>query len=442
MKEHGRVDLCVIGAGAAGLTAAALAAQLGARVAVIERGGDRSLLAGARLQALRTSADAAEAARRAERVGVRVAAPEVDWSTVRQHVDGVAAGLAPNLSMARLEALGATLIRGEARFIAPDEVAAGGEVVRARRFVIATGAAPVIPPFPGIETVPLLTDVAAVALDDIPEGLIVLGGDPQGMALAQAFRRLGARVAIVAPDGILPVEDSECVELLRSSFRRDGIALVEGAEVRLIEQRGSAIVVTAETRTERDRIEGTHLLVAMGRRPDVTSLGLDVAGIEATAGGITVDAMLRTTNPKVYAIGDCIGGLPSATAAADHAALVVRNALLRVSGKIAPATPRVIATDPEIAQVGLTESEARRSLKELTILRWPFAENDRARAERDFEGFVKVVGNRRGEILGVSVVGRGAGDVIAPWALAMKHGLTIRDVGDAPVAWPTRAEAG
>jgi pyruvate/2-oxoglutarate dehydrogenase complex dihydrolipoamide dehydrogenase (E3) component len=449
VKEQ-RVDLCVIGAGAAGLTAAALAAQLGARVVVIERANGAAstanplianpLIAGVRLQALRSAADAAETARRAGQVGIRTGAVEIDWAAVRRHVDGVAAGIAPNLSTTRIEGFGATVLRGEARFLGAGEVAAGDTIVRARRFVIATGAAPVVPAFPGIDTVPVLTDVSAVGLDEIPEGLIVLGGDANGMALAQSFRRLGSRVAVVAPEGVLPGEDAECVEALRGAFRRDGIALVEGADVRLVESRAGGVTLTAETKTERDRVEGTHLLVAMGRRPDFAGLGLDAAGIAATSTGITVDSLLRTTNPHVYAIGDCLGGSPSATAASDQAALVVRNALLRMRGRIATAVSRVIATDPEIAQVGVTESEARRSRKDLTILRWPFAENDRARAERDFEGFIKVLGSRRGDILGVSVVGRGAGDVIGPWALAMRNGLRIGDLGEAPLAYPTRSE--
>ncbi|MGE5540394.1 MAG: dihydrolipoyl dehydrogenase family protein [Gemmatimonas sp.] len=434
-------DLCVIGAGPAGFAAAALAAQLGGRVAVVVRGrgGGGAAASAARLLALRAAADSVDAARRGERFGV-VAAPAVDWSGVRRHIDGVAAAVGPNLSDARLTALGATVVKGEARFVARDAVAVGDRVLRARRFVVAAGSAPVAPAYSGIESGPALTEDGALTLEALPEGLIVLGGEPNGVALAQAFRRLGAKVAIVAPDGLLPADDPEAVAVLRSALRRDDVALVEGVDVRLIEHRGGRVALIAESRTERDRIEGTHLLVSAGRRPDIEGLGLDLAGVASTSSGITVDAAFRTTNPHVYAIGDCIGGVPSATLAADQASLVVRHALLRMRGRTA-ATPRVGATNPEIAQIGMTESEARRSRKDVTILRWPFAENDRARAERDADGFIKVLCGRGGEILGVTCVGRDAGEAIAPWALAMRKELTVRDVADAPFAYGTRSEA-
>jgi pyruvate/2-oxoglutarate dehydrogenase complex dihydrolipoamide dehydrogenase (E3) component len=432
-------DLCIIGAGSAGLAVAAGAAQMGAAVVLVERGlmgGDclnfgcvpsKSLLAAARL---------ADLARRGAALGITSARPDVDFAAAADGVQQVIAAIAPNDSVERFEGLGVRVLRREARFISPSTIRAGEIEIRPRRFVIATGSHPAIPAIPGIADVPYLTNETIFANRERPDHLIVIGGGPIGVEMAQAHRRLGARVTVLDVGPALPRDDPELVASLTGHLAGEGIAIRPGVEIVSIERDGGRIVARL---ADGERIAGSHLLVAAGRRPSIEALDLPAAGIEATAKGIAVDARLRTTNRRAFAIGDVAGGPQFTHVALYHAGIVIRNALFRLPAKVDyRALPWVTYTDPELAQVGVTEGAAGGDVR---VLRWPFSENDRAQTERDTEGLVKVVLGRNGRVLGATILGTGAGDLILPWALAIAQKLKIGALANLVVPYPTRGEA-
>jgi len=439
-------DLCIIGAGAAGLAVAAGAVQMGASVVVIERGkmgGDCLNYGCVPSKALLAAAHAAAAIRGAGRFGIAVGAPEIDYARVHAHVHGVIAEIAPNDSVERFEGLGVTVLRAEARFTGRRTVEAGGRVIRARRFVIATGSSPAIPPIPGLDTVPYHTNETIFETASLPRHLVIVGGGPIGTELAQAFRRLGSRVSVIEMLRLLPNDDPELAAIVRASLARDGVELHEGVRVVRIERAPDGIAaIVADAAGER-RIAGTDLLIAAGRRPSLAGLGLEAAGIAATPKGITVDARLRTTNRRVFAVGDAAGAYQFTHVALAHAGIVIRNALFRLPARMDyRAVPWVTYTDPELAQVGLTEDRARERHGAVRVLRWPLADNDRARAERATEGLVKIVVGRGGRILGAGICGAHAGEVIQPWVLAVARRMPIRAMAGVILPYPTLGEAG
>ena len=432
-------DLCIIGAGSAGLAVAAGAAQMGAVVVLVERGlmgGDclnfgcvpsKSLLAAARL---------ADLARRGAALGITSARPDVDFAAAAEGVQKVIAAIAPNDSAERFERLGVRVLRREARFTSPTIVRAGDIEIRPRRFVIATGSYPAVPAIPGLADVPYLTNETIFENRNRPDHLIVIGAGPIGVEMAQAHCRLGARVTVLDVGPVLPRDDPELVAGLTAHLAGEGIAIRPGIEIAGIERDGDGIVAWL---ADGERVAGSHLLVAAGRRPSIEPLDLSAAGIEATPKGITVDARLRTTNRRAFAIGDVAGGPQFTHVALYHAGIVIRNALFRLPAKVDyRALPWVTYTDPELAQVGLTEAAAGTDVR---VLQWPFSENDRAQTERDTEGLVKIVLRRNGRVVGASILGAGAGDLILPWALAISQKLKIGALANLIVPYPTRGEA-
>jgi pyruvate/2-oxoglutarate dehydrogenase complex dihydrolipoamide dehydrogenase (E3) component len=437
-----RPDLCVIGAGAGGLAVAAGAAQMGASVVLVERGrmgGDclnygcvpsKSLLAASRL---------ATAWRRGAELGIGYVPPQIDFAVVADSVERVIAGLAPNDSAERFEQLGVRVVSAEARFVDRRTILAGDNTVRPRRFVIATGSAPVVPPIPGLDRVPFFTNETVFANRTAPSHLIVIGGGPVGIELAQAHKRLGAAVTVVDAGPLLPHDDPELAALLAQHLTEDGIALKPSSAVAAVEQVGAGVAVML---ANGERLTGSHLLVAAGRRPNLAALDLPAAGIAANAKGIIVDARLRTTNHRAFAVGDAAGGPQFTHIALYHAGIVIRNALFRLPARVDyRALPWVTYTDPELAQAGLGEAAAR-AAGPVRVLRWSFAENDRAHAERDTAGEVKIITGRGGRILGATILGAAAGDLILPWALAISQRLKIGAMANLIVPYPTRGEAG
>jgi pyruvate/2-oxoglutarate dehydrogenase complex dihydrolipoamide dehydrogenase (E3) component len=444
MSETLFPDICVIGAGSAGLSVAAGASQMGSSVVLIEKGemgGDCLNFGCVPSKSLIAAAEAAHAARQAARFGVGVAEPRVDGSAVFRRVREVIAAIAPNDSVERFEGLGVKVIRAPARFTGPDSVRAGDVEVRARRFVVATGSSPVAPPIPGLDQVPYLTNETVFDLGAIPKHLIVLGGGPIGIELAQAFRRLGANVSVVEMQSILGREDPELVDVVRLQLRREDIALHENAPAGRVERTADGIAVATDG-PARARVEGSHLLVALGRRPNVKDLGLDLAQVAVEPAGIVVDARLRTTNARIYAASDVAGGPQFTHVAGHHAGIVIRNILFRLPARAdRAAIPRVTYTDPELAQIGLTEAEAFAGRRQVRILRWPMHDNDRAQAEGATEGLVKVIVGRRGKILGAGIAARHAGELIQPWTLAIDNGLGIGAMAGVVAPYPTLGEA-
>ncbi len=444
-KEPIHTDICVIGAGSGGLSVAAGAVQMGASTVLIEKGrmgGDCLNYGCVPSKALLAAAHAAENLRGAEKFGISGGgSPGVEFSRVHDYVTGVIAGIAPHDSQERFESLGVRVIRETACFTGPREITAGDHTIRARRFVIATGSSPLVPPIAGLDTVPFLTNESLFDLTAAPEHLIIIGGGPIGIEMAQAHRRLGLKVSVVEMATILPHDDPELVAVLRSRLADEGVALHEGVAAKKVESSGGGIAVVVEKDGVEQRIEGSHLLVAAGRRANVEGLGLEAAGIDHSPKGIAVDRRLRSSNRRVFAIGDVVGGYQFTHMAGYHAGIVLRNALFRLPAKVNySAVPWITYSDPELAHVGLSESQARETHGSVTVLRKSFAENDRARAEGDSDGLIKVMATKKGKILGVSIVGAGAGELIHIWTLALFQGLKIGAMAGFIAPYPTRGE--
>jgi pyruvate/2-oxoglutarate dehydrogenase complex dihydrolipoamide dehydrogenase (E3) component len=447
MMERITADICVIGAGAGGLSVAAAAAAFGVPVVLVEKNkmGGECLNSGCvPSKALIAAAAQADAITGAEEFGVVAAPPRIDFARVRDHVRGVIAAIAPNDSKARFAGLGVRVIEGEARFKDPDIVAVSDAIeIKARRVVIATGSSPSVPAIPGLNLAGFFTNESIFDLATCPSHLIVLGAGPVGLELAQAFRRLGAAVTVLEAQEPFAREDPECARIVLDQIAEEGVVLRSGVSVARVERDGSGVAVILGGGAGEERIVGSHLLVATGRRPNVEGLALEAAGIAHTAAGIVIDRGLRTSNRRVYAIGDVAGGQRFTHLANYHAGLVIRNALFRLPVKADhDAIPRVTFTYPELAHVGLTEIEARRSHKIIRVLRWPLSENDRAQAERRTRGHIKVVTDKRGRILGATIVGANAGELIATWSLAWANRLNIRALAEIVLPYPTRAEIG
>ncbi|HEX2151328.1 MAG TPA: FAD-dependent oxidoreductase [Stellaceae bacterium] len=442
------VDMCVIGAGAAGLTTAAIAGQLGARTVLIERaemGGECLNTGCVPSKALLAAARAAHAVRTARRFGVNGAAPDpdVDFAAVRRHVRGVVDAIAPHDSVERFEGLGVDVVSAEARFVGPSEIAAGNHTIRARRIVIATGSEPAIPPIPGIGSVPYFTNETIFDNDRLPDHLVIIGAGAVGIELAQAHRRLGAAVTIVEVARAMPRDDPELAGMLLRGLADEGIDIREQADIKSAEPTRTGVALNVETNGQRIRIEGSHLLIAAGRKPRTDRLDLERAGIKYDKRGITVDRRLRTTARGVFAIGDVIDAPHLTHVAGYHAGIVIRNALFRLPAKVDyAALPWVTYTDPELAQVGSTEAEARRRYGEgVRVIRLPLAENDRAQAERHTAGIVKIVAHRNGQVLGASILAPHAGELAHVWVLAIEQRLKLRHIASMLAPYPTWGEA-
>jgi pyruvate/2-oxoglutarate dehydrogenase complex dihydrolipoamide dehydrogenase (E3) component len=437
-------DLCVIGGGAGGLAVAAGAAQMGASVVLVERGemgGDCLNFGCVPSKSLIAAAQFAHHWRRGAELGISYAPPQVDFPAVADSVSRVVKRIAPNDSVERFEGLGVKVLRAEARFAGPDHVHAGGFDIRARRFIIAAGSRPAVPAIPGLDSTPYFTNETIFANRVAPRHLLVIGGGAVGIELAQAHRRLGADVTIIDAQPILARDDPELVAILGDSLRAEGINLMPSIAITAVERDGDG---TAVVLAGGERVAGSHLLVAAGRQPNIETLDLAAAGIAATPHGITVDARLRTTNRRVFAIGDVAGGPQFTHVALYHTGIVIRNALFRLPARVDyRALPSVVYTDPELARAGMSEATARDAYgATIRVLRWPFTENDRAHTERDTAGMVKIVTTAKGRILGAAILGPGAGDQITVWALAISRKLKIGAVASLIVPYPTRGEAG
>jgi len=417
-------DICVIGAGSGGLSVAAGAVQMGARVVLIEAGemgGD----------CLNTGCVPSKALLHAGAAGM-------SWDEAHDHVRATIAAIAPHDSVERFEGLGVTVIKGFARFVGPREVAVAGRVVRARRIVIATGARPRVPDIPGLPDVPYLTNETIFDLPEKPDHLLVLGGGPIGMEMAQAHRRLGCEVTVIEPFTALGRDDPEAAALVLEALKAEGIRLIEGVDpVRVSTGAGGIEVVTGDGQS----FTGSDLLVATGRQVTVDGLDLDKAGIEASASGVTVDAGLRTTNRRVYAIGDVAGGMQFTHVAGYQSGVIVRSMLFGLPAKAKTThIPRVTYTTPELAQVGMTEADARAEHGDrVEVVRADFSGNDRALATRQTTGFLKVM-VLKGRPIGATIIGPNAGEQIALWALALSSGLKMSAIAGMVVPYPTMSE--
>jgi len=438
-------DICVIGGGPGGLAVATGAAAYGIKVVLVDKGppGGGNLGRVLPASALAAAARQAEAMRSGGRFGLEAAEPEIDFKAVMAHVREVAASAAPSVSAERLATLGVTTIQAEARFTGRGRLVAGDTEIRARRFVLATGSSPIVPDIPGLQEIGCLTGDTILEIGRRPGHLVVIGGDPTGLEMAQTFRRLGSQVTMLVETTVLPGEDPEMASVVARRLRAEGVILHEGVKVTAVERRGKTSVrVRIETAAGADDVDGSHLLIAVGRAPAVDALDLKKARVALKDRAVDVSAMLRTTNRRIYAIGGVTGAAGSAQAATHHAGLVLKPLLFRLPAKDRAIVPRVVYTDPELAHVGLTEAQASARHRKLTILRWPYAENDRARAGRCTEGHIKVVADRNGDILGVTIAGANASELIGIWTLALSKGLSLEDMASSIPPHPTLGEIG
>jgi pyruvate/2-oxoglutarate dehydrogenase complex dihydrolipoamide dehydrogenase (E3) component len=444
MPQHLTPDFCVIGAGAGGLSAAAIAGAFGVSVVLVERGamGGECLNTGCvPSKALLAAAKRAQDIREAEKFGIRVGDPSVDHKAVAAHIREVIVAIAPNDSAERYNGLGVDIVKASARFIDRDTVEAGNCHIKARRFIVATGSTQLIPPIPGLDRIPYFTNETIFTNIHRIAHLIIIGGGPVGLELAQAHRRLGSEVTVVEAARALSKDDPELKEYLLKRLRAEGVRVLENARVERVEPFGASIRVIFATLGKSYSIDGSELLLAAGRAPSVNGLNLEAAGVDYSDRGIKVNKGLRTTNKKVYAIGDVTGETQWTHAANHHATVVMKNALFRLPARADHATmPWVTFTDPEVAHVGLTEEKARERYGKLAILRSPFHENDRAQAERETGGFLKVIASRRGKILGAGIVGAKAGELIQMWSLAMQKDISLSDMRSIVSPYPTLAE--
>ena len=440
-------DICVIGAGSGGLSVAAAAAAFGVPVVLIEKarmGGDCLNTGCVPSKSLIAAAKHARAITHARAFGISARVSGVDFAAVHKHIQDVIAGIAPNDSRERFTGLGVRVIAGAARFRDAETVTVDDELeIKARRFVIATGSSPTVPPIPGIKQTPYLTNETVFDLTILPAHLIIIGAGPVGLELAQAFRRLGAQVTVLDVAQALAREDDECAAIVLDALAEEGVDLRTNVGVARIEALDPGVKVVVRAGGGEESMTGSHLLLAAGRRADAGELGLDQAGIRYDRGGILVDKRLKTANRRVYAIGDVAGGAQFTHLAGYHAGLVIRNALFRLPVKVnEDIIPRVTFTDPELAHVGLCEADARSRRMRFKVLRWPYHEIDRARAERETRGHIKVITSARGRILGATIVGANAGELIATWALAVSKRLNVRTLAGMVIPYPTFAEVG
>lgn len=438
-------DLCIIGGGSAGLTAAAAARAFGASVVLVEKGemgGDCLNTGCVPSKALIAAARHAEAGREASAFGVAFEAPRVNFGRIHDHVTEVIASIAPNDSVERFEGLGVVVIRDEGRFIDKRTLEAGDQKIRARRFIVAAGSRPAIPQIPGIDSVPVLTNETIFDLTRKPAHLIVIGGGPIGLELAQAHKRLGAEVTVLEANAFLAKDDPELVDIALRRIAADGVTLRRGVTVKGVAPSGNGIAVTVSGEDGEETVTGSHLLVAAGRAANVESLGLSTARIRHDAKGIRVNRSLRTSNRRVYAIGDIAGGLQFTHVASYHASLVIRATLFGLRAREDTSIiPWCTYTDPEVANVGLGEKQAlARYGDKARILRWSFSENDRAHAERRTDGLIKLITLKNGRILGCAIVGPGAGEMISLFAYAIANKQKVGSFLKFVAPYPTLAE--
>ena len=436
-----KTDVLIIGAGSGGLSVAAGASQMGADVVLLEghkMGGDCLNYGCVPSKALIATGKAAYAQQHAKQYGVANAAGAVDYAAAKDHVADVIAQIAPVDSVERFEGFGVNVIQEYGRFISDTEVQAGDTVITARRIVIATGSSPFVPPIPGLENVPYETNETLFELREQPEHLLIIGGGPIGMEMAQAHVRMGCKVTVIEGDKALGKDDPEMAEIVLHALRDEGVVIEEGALA--AEVRGQAGAIEVEAKDGRV-FKGSHLLMAVGRKANTDKLDLDKAGIEPTKTGIKVDAGLRTTNRRVYAIGDVAGGLQFTHVAGYHAGVIIRSMLFALPSKAKTShIPWATYTQPELSQVGLTEAQAKEQHGDkLEVVRFHYNHNDRAIAERKTKGLIKVM-VVKGRPVGVSIAGEQAGELINLWALALANTMKMSQIAAMVAPYPTIGE--
>ena len=451
-KKPRRFDynIAVIGGGSAGLVTAYIAAAVKAKVVLIEKhkmGGDCLNTGCVPSKALIRSAKMLHYAKRAKDFGFKKATVEFDFAQVMERVQKVVTQIAPHDSVERYQSLGVDVLQAEAKIVSPYEVVVGGKTITAKNIVIATGARPAVPPIPGIEDVDYLTSDTVWNLRERPKRLLVLGGGPIGCELAQSFQRLGSEVILVQRGGqLLPREDAEVAELVEKQFEDDGVRVLTGHMAQRFEiENGQGVLVCGHVGSE-DRVEFDQLLIALGRKANVTGFGMEELGVKLTKRGtVEADELLRTNYPNIYVCGDVAGPYQFTHTAAHQAWYAAVNALFSPLKKFAvdySVIPWATFTDPEVARVGLNELEAKEKGVAYEVSTYGIDDLDRAIADSEAKGLIKVLTvPGKDKILGVTIVGHHAGELIAEFVTAMKHGLGLNKILGTIHIYPTLTES-
>lgn len=447
-KTQHDVDICIIGAGSGGLSIAAGAAQLGRSVVLYEAeemGGDCLNYGCVPSKALIAAGKHAHALTTGPDFGVAKAKPKVNFNTVKAHIQGVIDHIAPVDSQERFEGLGCIVIREQARFKDERTVESDTSEVRAKRIIIATGSRASAPPIPGLDKTPYLTNETIFSMDEQPEKLLIIGAGPIGLELGQAFVRLGSNVEIIDIATPLGRNEPEHAQILVDALTSEGVVFHTPAQTKLIRKTDTGVAIDLE---DGSVIEGSHLLVAAGRRPVMDGLELEKAGIKYSKRGVDTDERLRTSNKRVFAVGDVSGRGGLTHAAGYHAGIIIKAfyflppLLDRLMGKATTnRMPAAVYTEPELANIGMSEMEAREKGYAVKPLTFDFEENDRAIAERSDIGGVKIIATNKGKILGASIVGEGAGDLIQMISVAMTNNVKVSGLAQIISPYPTRGEA-
>lgn len=445
-----KADICIIGAGAGGLTVAAVASQLGLNVTLIERGkmgGDCLNYGCVPSKALLAAGHCAHNIQHADIFGIKNTRHDVDYKAVMQHVHDVIATIEPHDSQERFEKLGVKVIREEASFIDKKTIKAGDKMITAKKFIIATGSSPKIPTIPGLKKIDYATNETIFNLKQQPEHLLIIGGGPIGCEMAQAHTQLGCEVTILQSSSILPKDDDELVELARRELVSNGINIIEWCNINGVDNIDNTITINYTLDNKQHTATGSHLLIATGRQASIDSLQLENAGIDVNLNkdnqpiGIKTNKRLQTTNKKIFAIGDVTGPFQFTHMAGYQAGIVIRNVIFKLRAKVNyQAIPWVTYIDPELAHVGLTEQQAKHEDKNYRTLAVSFANNDRAQTEKSTTGKIKVWVSQKGKIYGVSIFGKNAGELIMPWSLAIENNLKIGVMANLIAPYPTRSE--
>jgi pyruvate/2-oxoglutarate dehydrogenase complex dihydrolipoamide dehydrogenase (E3) component len=441
MTRTREYDLVAIGGGTAGLVSGAGAAYIGASSAIVEKhrlGGDCLWTGCVPSKALIASARLAHAMRNADRLGLVGASPAQAFADIMARVHRARATVARHDDPERFRAMGVDVHLGHARFLGPDTLEVDGiGPIRSKRIVIASGARPVAPPIPGLDQAGYVDHESAFEKHHLPRRIVVLGGGPVGLEFAQVYARLGAAVTVLEKlPRLLQREDPDVSELMRTSLESEGVRVLTGTAPTKVEACPGGKVVSTSSGTV---IEADEIFVATGRRPNTAGLDLERAGVELDGAAIRVDRTLRTTAPTVWAAGDVTGGLQFTHVADYMAKTVLRNAVFPGRARVDYGqVPWVTYTDPEVARVGLSQAEAEE--RGGHTYTYDFSDLDRAIVDGDTRGMVKISADRKGRILGATIVGGDAGELIFPVVLAMKHGLTLAQVSNTIFPYPTRVE--
>lgn len=439
-------DICIIGAGSGGLSIAAGAAKLGFHVCLIERaemGGDCLNTGCVPSKSLLSAANAAHGFRTAHKFGIEAQEPNIDFAAVKDHVQDVIKQIQPHDSQERFEGLGVHVIRESAKFISSKELQAGTRTIKAKYFIIATGSRPAIPSIQGLDATKVYTNETIFDLKVKPDHLIIIGGGPIGIEMAQAHHRLGCKVSVVEAQTILPKDDPELVQIAYERLEFESLRLIQHAEIISVEHKDDKVIVHMKHEGSNRQVTGSHLLIAAGRTPNIESLDLEAAGIKCDKKGVTTDNRLRTNHKHIFAIGDVAGAPQFTHVAGYHAGIVIKNIMFKIPAKVDySALPWVTYTDPEIAQVGLSEQMAvdKYGINKINVVKWRFDENDRARTDKRTDGLLKVITLKNGHIIGASIIGKNAGELLQIWSLAISQKMKIKALTNMITPYPTYSE--